>query len=106
MGDHGTFPKWLIPYLNRAMKVAGLDPVDCGRLHAMIISSPNAARRPATYFSVDQKGGNNVKSVMLEGRFANSLAYDTNFSHWVGSFLEQTIANHTFEAKEESLVGA
>jgi len=98
--DHGTFPKWLTPFLDREMKKGGLDPVECGRLHATIISSPNAVRRPATYFSVDQRGAQPAKpsSVMLEGRYSNPLVYDTEFGDWVWSFLEGTIANHTATA--------
>merc|ERR1711920_396437 len=79
--DHGTFPKWLLPFLDRGMKEVGLDPVACGRLHATIISSSNAVRRPATYFSVDQAGSQHAKpsSVILEGRYANTLVYDAEF---------------------------
>merc|ERR1711879_517088 len=95
------------PIVNHGMKAAGLDPVECGRLHATIISSPNAARRPATYFSVDQQGlqPNKLSSVKLEGRLTNSLAYDAEFGQWVQSFLEETIANHTMVVEQESLSG-
>merc|ERR1712232_1363183 len=79
--DHGTFQKWLAPYLTRGMKKVGLEPEECGRHHATIISSPNAARRPATFFSVDQKGGVG-HNVALEGRFTNKLAYDEAFRNW------------------------
>lgn len=92
--DHGTFPKWLIPFADRALKSAGMEPEDCGRLHATIISSSNAVRRPVTYFSVNQHG-KLITDVKLEGRFTSSLAYDEGFGEWVWSFLEDTVANHT-----------
>lgn len=95
LAGHGTFPKWLDPFIEKSMKEVGLDPVFCGKLHATIISSPNAARRPATYFTVDQASRTSVK---LEGRVANSLVYDLDFGAWTRSFLEGTIANHTATA--------
>lgn len=104
--DHGFVPKWAIPYVNQMLKGAGLDPVDCGILHATIISSPNAVRRPATYFSVDQKGvsRSNLSSVSLEGRLTNPLAYNADFGQWVWSFLEDTIANHTSAAAKVNML--
>mmetsp|Transcript_116617 Transcript_116617/g.341331 ORF Transcript_116617/g.341331 Transcript_116617/m.341331 type:complete len:377 (-) Transcript_116617:52-1182(-) len=101
--DHGFVPKWLIPLANLALKNAGLDPVECGKLHATIISSPNAARRPVTYFGVRQMGHSSAK---LEGRLTNSLAYDAEFGQWVWSFLEETIANHTILAEGEHAMPA
>lgn len=92
---HGTFPKWLDPFIEKSMKAVGLDPVFCGRLHAMIVSSPNAARRPATFFTVNQVS---PTSVTLEGRVTNDLVYDPDFGSWAQSFLEGTIANHTATA--------
>lgn len=92
--DHGTFPKWLIPFVNRALNAAGMEPEDCGKLHATIISSSNAVRRPVTYFSVNQNG-KSITNVKLEGRFTSSLAYDPGFGEWVWFFLQATVANHT-----------
>lgn len=92
--DHGTFPKWLIPFVNRALMGSGMETEDCGKLHAIIISSSNAVRRPVTYFSVNQNG-KSIKNVKLEGRFTSILAYDPGFREWVWSFLQATVANHT-----------
>lgn len=97
---HGTFPWWATPFINRVMKVVGMEPEECGMLHATIISSPNAARRPATYFRV---GNTWLGSGKMEGRLANSPAYDAEFGQWVWSFLEGTVANHTMvTARDDS----
>merc|ERR1712151_888986 len=97
LAGHGTFPKWLDPIVEKSMKEIGLDPVFCGKLHATIISSPNAARRPATYFTVDQASRTSVK---IEGRLAHNLVYDSDFRSWTRLFLEGTIANRTATADQ------
>eukprot|EP00927_Polykrikos_kofoidii_P022147 TRINITY_DN20734_c0_g1_i1.p1 TRINITY_DN20734_c0_g1~~TRINITY_DN20734_c0_g1_i1.p1 ORF type:complete len:366 (-),score=54.71 TRINITY_DN20734_c0_g1_i1:131-1228(-) len=81
-----TFPWWIRPVLSGAMRLVAMSPEQCGLLHATILASPNAARRPVTYFNA---GGR------LEGRKTNSLAYDLNFGKWVWSFLTETVARHS-----------
>jgi len=80
----GTFPKWLRPILDWSVNVIGMKPEECGRLHTAIISSPNVARRPVSYFNIN-----------LEGRYTSPVAYDLGFQEWVWNFLEETVTNHT-----------
>merc|ERR1712232_1346310 len=84
-----TFPEWLKPFLDAGVKIIGMKPEECGRLHTTILSSPNVVKRPVSYF--------NIK---LEGRKTAPLAYDQSFGDWVWSFLQQSIANHTGSGKE------
>lgn len=79
-----TFPWWLRPFLAAGDKLVGMSIEDAGAIHAQILTSPNAARRPVSYF--------NVK---LEGRRTNPLAYDEAFQDWAWQFLEGALANHS-----------
>merc|ERR1712226_564590 len=84
VGHSKTFPKWLRPLLQAAEKAIAMSPERSGTIHATIISSPNVARRPTSYFNE-----------RLEGRLTHPLAYDTDFGTWVYSFLQDTIAKHS-----------
>lgn len=79
-----TFPPWLRPFLDLGVKAIGLKAEECGRLHSLILSSPNVAARSVTYF--------NIK---LEGRRTAPLAYDEKFGEWAWTFLQQSISNHS-----------
>ncbi|CAE8592859.1 unnamed protein product [Polarella glacialis] len=78
-----TFPEWLRPFLGNAEKLIAISPEKSGVLHTTILSSPNPAQRPVTYFNSN-----------LEGRLTNGLAYDADFVQWLWSFLEDTEARH------------
>jgi hypothetical protein len=84
IGRSKTFPWWLRPFLVVGGKIVGMSIEKSGAIHTQIITSPNAALRPVSYF--------NVK---LEGRRTNPLAYDGAFQEWVWNFLEETVANHS-----------
>lgn len=88
-----TFPAWFRPILEAGEKLMGMSAEESGLIHATIISSPNAAKRPTAYFNVN-----------LEGRQTNPLAYDIDFGKWVHSFLEDTIAKHRRSMAYTSLV--
>jgi len=75
-----TFPKWIRPFLAWGEGLVAMKPEKSGSLHAAIITSPNAARRPVSYFNVE-----------LQGRRTNPLAYDKQFQAWVLAFLEKVV---------------
>eukprot|EP00931_Biecheleriopsis_adriatica_P078303 TRINITY_DN51765_c0_g1_i1.p1 TRINITY_DN51765_c0_g1~~TRINITY_DN51765_c0_g1_i1.p1 ORF type:complete len:345 (+),score=60.33 TRINITY_DN51765_c0_g1_i1:53-1036(+) len=75
-----TFPSCLRPILAAGQGLVALTPDACGRLHAQILTSSNAGRKPVSYFHVPRS----------EARRTNPLAYDPDFSTWVWTFLDAT----------------
>merc|ERR1712228_517876 len=74
------FPPWLYPIVKAGENLISMSAEGSGMIHAQILVSPNAGRRPVSYF--------NVK---LEGRKTQPLAYDADFGKWVWSYLNETV---------------
>eukprot|EP01063_Lacrimia_lanifica_P017571 TRINITY_DN24621_c0_g1_i1.p1 TRINITY_DN24621_c0_g1~~TRINITY_DN24621_c0_g1_i1.p1 ORF type:complete len:344 (+),score=89.66 TRINITY_DN24621_c0_g1_i1:52-1083(+) len=83
-----TFPEWFNDILRAALPYTGLVSTEeeIGTITARILASPNAARRPATYFNA-----------FFEGRRAHPAAYDRPFGDAVWNVL------HDFVAKQRTL---
>eukprot|EP00511_Aplanochytrium_stocchinoi_P006501 CAMPEP_0204829564 /NCGR_PEP_ID=MMETSP1346-20131115/7808_1 /ASSEMBLY_ACC=CAM_ASM_000771 /TAXON_ID=215587 /ORGANISM="Aplanochytrium stocchinoi, Strain GSBS06" /LENGTH=331 /DNA_ID=CAMNT_0051959477 /DNA_START=28 /DNA_END=1020 /DNA_ORIENTATION=- len=68
-----TFPSWQIE-LNRIITSwlhLAISEEECGKIHALILSSENVEKRPATFFNF-----------LLEGRRASDIAYDDEYGSW------------------------
>jgi NAD(P)-dependent dehydrogenase (short-subunit alcohol dehydrogenase family) len=77
-----TFPSCVKGVLAPLSKMVALTLEECGQNQLQILASPNAGKRPASYFN----------SVRLEGRSTNPVAYDKQFGEWVWSFLEEKLS--------------
>lgn len=80
-----TIPKWISDILFKVAQYAGvlLTEEECGFIHTNILASPNAKKRPVTYFNS-----------FYDGREAIPIAYEQIYIDWFWKFAVDFVKNH------------